>query len=90
MPPEVGALVVTVDGAGVALAGGRARIADDLQRQQRQYRLLHVRHFPRDRHCTAAFSSATWASTLAKVSASCAPETPYLPSMTKKGTPWMP
>ena len=38
----------------------------------------------------AAFSSATCVIARAKTSLGCAPETPYLPSMTKKGTPLMP
>ena len=52
------------------------RIADHAQRS----RLGHAE----------TFSSRTWASAPANTCGSCAPEMPYLPSMTKKGTPWMP
>lgn len=42
------------------------------------------------RHLAAACSAAACVSAPSNTSGACAPEMPYFPSMTKKGTPWMP
>ena len=48
-------------------------------------------HFERPAHdATPARSSATFVRTAVNVSGDWAPDTPYLPSTTKNGTPWMP
>ncbi len=41
-------------------------------------------------HAATSFSPATWARAEANTAGSWAPDTPYLPSRTKNGTPWMP
>ena len=62
--------------ADVAFARGGVRVAEHLERAAHD--------------ATPARSSATFASTPVKVSGDWAPDTPYLPSTTKNGTPWMP
>ena len=60
-------------------------LADDALAAQHRERLHRVAHA-----AAPSRSPATCVSTCANTSAGCAPETPYLPSNTKNGTPWMP
>jgi len=77
-------LAVLGNGAEVTLAGRGPRVAHEQQAAGRS-----VGHFATLSVSAAASSRSAraWRSTSANAPASCAPETPYLPSMTKNGTP---
>ena len=79
------ALLVPGSWAEVALARGGRRVADKHEGTHRSG--VHFAMLSAD---TWSRSARACRSTSVKVPGSCAPETPYLPSITKNGTPWMP